>query len=58
MDHKRRALMRVKIEDATEDDPLISTLMGEEVGPRKEYIYEYANFNKQDEFKDIINKKG
>ena len=56
MDPKRRALMKVTIEDAAEADHLITTLMGEEVGPRKEYIYEYANFNKQDEFKEIVNK--
>ena len=43
-----RSLMRVTIEDAVEADRLITVLMGDEVGERKKYIFEHANFNKED----------
>ena len=45
-----RSLMRVTIEDAVEADRLITVLMGDEVGERKKYIFEHANFNKEDKF--------
>lgn len=45
-----RSLMRVTIEDAAEADRLITVLMGDEVGERKKYIFEHANFNKEDKF--------
>ena len=45
-----RSLMKVTIEDAAEADRLISVLMGDEVGERKKYIFEHANFNKEDKF--------
>ena len=38
------------IEDAAEADRLITVLMGDEVGERKKYIFEHANFNKEDKF--------
>ena len=49
----------VEPQDKTEDDAaaadrMISTLMGDNVDARKSYIYQYANFNRQDE----IEKKG
>ena len=31
--------------------------MGDDVEPRKAYIYEYANFNKVDNFKEINTNK-
>jgi DNA gyrase subunit B len=37
-----RTLLQVKIEDAVEADVVISTLMGEEVEPRREFIEENA----------------
>ena len=45
-----RSLMRVTIEDAAEADRLITVLMGDEVSERKKYIFEHANFNKEDKF--------
>ena len=40
----------ITIEDAAEADKLITVLMGDEVGERKKYIFEHANFNKEDKF--------
>ena len=48
-----RTLMRVTLEDAAEADRLITVLMGDEVGERKKYIFEHANFNKEDAFAKI-----
>ena len=48
-----RSLMRVTIEDAAEADKLITVLMGDEVGERKKYIFEHADFNKEDKFAKI-----
>ena len=45
-----RSLMQVTIEDAAEAEKLITVLMGDEVGERKKYIFEHANFNKEDKF--------
>ncbi len=45
-----RSLMQVTIEDAAEADRLITVLMGDEVGERKKYIFDHANFNKEDKF--------
>ena len=56
MNPDTRSLMRVTIEDAAEADRLITILMGDEVGERKKYIFEHANFNKEDEFAKIKKK--
>lgn len=50
MNPETRSLMQVTIEDAAEADKLITVLMGDEVGERKKYIFEHANFNKEDKF--------
>jgi len=50
LDPQKRTLMRVTIEDAAEAERMISTLMGDDVAARKDFIYENANFNKIDTF--------
>jgi len=42
MDPERRTLLQVQIEDAVAADEIFSTLMGENVEPRKEFIYKNA----------------
>jgi DNA gyrase subunit B len=42
MNPEARILLQVKIEDAIEADNIFSTLMGEEVDPRKTFITEHA----------------
>ncbi len=42
-----RTLVRVTIEDAADVEHLVTVLMGDKVQSRKEYIFEYADFNKQ-----------
>jgi len=46
MNPKTRRLCRVTIDDAANAELLISTLMGDSVEARKEYISKHANFNK------------
>lgn len=53
MNPQTRSLMQVTIEDAAEADRLITVLMGDEVSERKKYIFEHANFNKEDKFAKI-----
>jgi DNA gyrase subunit B len=42
MNPDTRVLLQVRIEDAVEADRIFSTLMGDEVEPRREFIQEYA----------------
>ncbi|MDR7427842.1 MAG: DNA topoisomerase (ATP-hydrolyzing) subunit B [Armatimonadota bacterium] len=42
MDPQQRTLKRVEISEAEEADRLFSTLMGEEVEPRRQFIVQYA----------------
>ena len=53
MDPDRRNLTQVTIEDAVAAENMITTLMGDRVDGRKEFLNRNANFNKPDEF---INK--
>ena len=50
MDPERRNLIQVTIEDVAEADRMITTLMGDDIEARKQYINEHANFDKEDEF--------
>ena len=56
MNPETRSLTRVTIEDATEAERLITTLMGDRLEERKAYISQHANFNKADNYKDMIKK--
>ncbi|MBO4534302.1 MAG: DNA topoisomerase IV subunit B, partial [Clostridia bacterium] len=50
MDPERRSLMKVTLEDGAMAEKMISTLMGENIDARKEYISIHADFNKVDDF--------
>ena len=52
MDPQNRRLMRVTLEDAAREDEIITILMGDKVDPRREYIINHAEFNKQDHFEE------
>lgn len=53
MNPEKRSLIRVTIEDLADVEQIVSTLMGDNVEPRKQYIAEHANFNKQDNFEVV-----
>ncbi|HEX2187902.1 MAG TPA: DNA topoisomerase (ATP-hydrolyzing) subunit B [Longimicrobiaceae bacterium] len=44
MDPDTRTLLRVSMEDAVESDKIFSTLMGEDVDPRRQFIEENARY--------------
>ena len=46
MNPQGRKLTCVTIEDAAEVEHLVTVLMGDRVQSRKEYIFEYADFNR------------
>jgi len=48
MDPKERTFKKVTIEDAVEADEVFSMLMGDEVGPRREFIEEHAKLAELD----------
>ncbi len=50
MDPAKRSMIRVTLEDAVLADKEITMWMGDDVGPRKDYINKFANFNKLDTF--------
>ncbi len=53
MDPQNRKLLQVTIEDAAQVEHRVSVLMGDKVEPRREYISQYANFNREDTFVEI-----
>ncbi len=50
MDPAERKLVRVTIEDAAQAERLVTILMGDKVDPRREYINQYTNFDREDSF--------
>lgn len=56
MNPKTRSLMKVSIDDNAEAERLIVTLMGDGADLRREYIFEYADFNKEDSFAETTKK--
>ena len=56
MDPSQRKLMRVSIEDAALVDRLTTVLMGDKVEPRRDYITEHADFNKEDHFDEKLDQ--
>ena len=57
MDPKVRTLVQVSIEDAAEAEKMITTLMGDNIEARKQYISEHADFNKVDKIAEKYLKK-
>jgi len=57
MNPKTRKLCKVTLDDAAEAEHLISTLMGDNIEARKQYISKHANFNKADSFVGGKSKK-
>ncbi len=53
MDPSKRNIIQVTIDDAASADKLITTLMGDKVEPRRQYISLHANFNKSDTFQEM-----
>ncbi|MEF9988977.1 MAG: DNA topoisomerase subunit B [Christensenellaceae bacterium] len=50
MDPEKRSMIRITIEDLADVEHMVTTLMGDNVEPRKKYISEHANFNRKDNF--------
>ena len=56
MNPATRNLTQVTVEDAAKAERMITTLMGDKVEGRKEFLAKYANFNKKDAFMEKIAK--
>ena len=48
--------LQVSIEDAAQAERLVTILMGDKVDPRREYISQHANFNREDSFMALSDK--
>ena len=57
MNPATRNLTQVTVEDAAKAERMITTLMGDKVEGRKEFLAKYANFNKKDAFMDKVEEK-
>lgn len=55
MDPAKRNLIQVSIEDAAESEKMVTTLMGDNIEARKQYISLHADFDRKDNFIDNIN---
>lgn len=49
MNPETRTLMRVTIENISEAETMVTTLMGDQIEARKQYITENADFNKDND---------
>lgn len=58
MNPEVRKLMRVNIEDAARAEHMVTILMGDKVEPRRDYISQHANFNREDSFTAISDELG
>ena len=56
MEPNKRTLVQVGIDDAAEAERLITTLMGDNIEARKQYISQHANFNKNDELFESVKR--
>ena len=50
MNPANRRLFRIDLDDMAEAEHLVTLLMGDNAEPRKQYISEHANFDKEDSF--------
>lgn len=57
MDPDKRTLVRVGVDDVANAELLITTLMGNDIDARKKYLAQYVDFNKQDNFMNIDERK-
>ncbi len=57
MDPNKRTLVRVGVDDVANAELLITTLMGNDIDARKKYLAQYVDFNKQDNFMNIDERK-
>lgn len=55
MDPAKRNLIQVSIEDAAEAEKMVTTLMGDNIEARKQYISLHADFDRKDNFIDNLN---
>ena len=56
MNPETRNLIQVTVEDAAKAERMITTLMGDKVEGRKEFLAKYANFDKRDGFIERLKK--
>ena len=54
MDPENRILWQVQLEDAMRADEIFTTLMGDKVEPRRDYIAQYDTFNREDNFEGRV----